>query len=112
MDNEHLVHLLVNPNHLKNDVTYIQYNKLHDFFKALHKLFPHYEIEEDDYIVCINKIEKVITDFVIDKIVEEEITKVINLVILGNEHLLSEHHREEIERRCIMHNSTKEEYLG
>ena len=55
---------------------------------------------------------KVITDFSIEKTIEKEINKVIDLVILGNEQLLSDHYREEIERRCDMHNNTEEEYLG
>ena len=113
MDNEHLVHLLVNPHHIKKeDLPYIQSNKLHEFFRILTKLFPDCKVEEENYLECIDKIEKVITDFTIEKTVEQEINKVIDLVILGNERLLSEHYREEIERRCDMHNSEKEEYLG
>ena len=113
MDNEHLVHLLVNPHHIKKeDLPYIQSNKLHEFFRILTKLLPNCKVEEKNYLECIDKIEKVITDFTIEKTVEQEINKVIDLVILENEQLLSEHYREEIERRCDMQNSTREEYLG
>jgi len=113
MDNEHLVHLLVNPHHIKKeDLPYIHCNKLDEFFRILTKLIPDYKIDEEDYMECIDKIEKVITDFSIEKTIEKEINKVIDLVILGNEQLLSDHYREEIERRCDMHNNTEEEYLG
>ena len=46
-----------------------------------HKVVPDCKVEEEHYILNVNKIEKVIIDFTIEKTVEQEINKVIDLVI-------------------------------
>ena len=52
-------------------------------------MFPELELSKEDYPECLDKIEKVLVSFVINKTVDQEVSRLINRVILENDRVLS-----------------------
>ena len=86
---ENLIHMLANPYHIKKEDKYIKECLQDEFFRILLRIFPENNIAKEDYPECLNKIEKVLVSFVIDKTIEQEVSRLINLVIFENDRLLS-----------------------
>ena len=86
---ENLIHMLANPYHIKKEDKYIKECLQDKFFRVLLRIFPKIDISKEDYSQCIDKIEKVLVSFVINKTVEQEVSRLINLVILENDRVLS-----------------------
>ena len=88
MDNN-LIHMLANPYHIKKEDKYIKECLQDEFFRVLLRIFPENDISKEDYPECLDKIEKTLISFVIDKTVEKEVSRLINLVIFENDRVLS-----------------------
>ena len=86
---ENLIHMLANPYHIKKEDKYIKECLQDEFFRVLLRIFPEFDISKEDYPQCMDKIEKVLVSFIIDKTVEQEVSRLINLVIFENDRLLS-----------------------
>ena len=86
---KNLIHMLANPYHIKKEDKYIKGCLQDEFFRVLLRMFPENDISKGDYPECLNKIEKVLVSFVIDKTVEQEVSRLINLVIFENDRVLS-----------------------
>ena len=86
---ENLIHMLANPYHIKKEDKYIKECLQDEFFRVLLRIFPEFDISKEDYPLCMDKIEKVLVSFIIDKTVEQEVSRLINLVIFENDRLLS-----------------------
>ena len=81
--------MLANPHHIKKEDRYIKECLQVEFFRVLSRIFPEIDILKEDYSECLDKIEKVLVSFIIDKTVEQEVSRLINLVILENDRVLS-----------------------
>ena len=88
MDNN-LIHMLANPHDIKKEDKYIKECLQDEFFRVLLRIFPENDISKEDYPECLDKIEKTLISFVIDKTVEQEVSRLINLVIFENDRVLS-----------------------
>ena len=86
---KNLIHMLANHYHIKKEDKYIKECLQDEFFRILLRIFPEFDISKEDYPECFNKIEKVLVSFVIDKTVEQEVSRLINLVIFENARILS-----------------------
>ena len=86
---ENLIHMLANPYHIKKEDKYIIECLQDEFFRILLRIFPEFDISKEDYPECLDKIEKTLISFVIDKTVEQEVSRLINLVIFENDRVLS-----------------------
>ena len=86
---ENLIHMLANPYHIKKEDKYIKECLQDEFFRVLLRIFPEFDISKEDYPQCMDKIEKVLVSFIIDKTVEQEVSRLINLVIFENDRVLS-----------------------
>ena len=86
---ENLIHMLANPYHIKKEYKYIKECLQDEFFRVLLRIFPDIDISKEDYPQCMDKIEKVLVSFIIDKTVEQEVSRLINLVIFENDRVLS-----------------------
>lgn len=86
---ENLIHMLANPYHIKKEDKYIKECLQDEFFRVLLRMFPELELSKEDYPECLDKIEKVLVSFVINKTVDQEVSRLINRVILENDRVLS-----------------------
>lgn len=86
---EQLIHMLANPYHIKKEDKYIKECLQDEFFRVLLRMFPELELSKEDYPECLDKIEKVLVSFVINKTVDQEVSRLINRVILENDRVLS-----------------------
>ena len=85
---QNLIHMLANPYHIKKEDKYIKESLQDELFRVLSRIFPEIDISKEDYSKCMYKIEKVLVSYVIDKTVEQEVSRLINRVILENDRLL------------------------